>query len=194
MKHRHSRAELMAQVTLLSSQGASARAISRALGISRNTVRKLLLKHHRDREVEAPDALPRRPPRAPRARKPDAYEAPIAKLLERYPDITAQRVFEELGGMGYSGGYTAVKEHVRQIRPSKPLEPSLPTPVYGPGEMAECDWSPMAINFTHAPKATVQIFGYALVHSTRKHFELYERSDLCALMDGHTRTFARPLA
>ncbi len=76
-----------------------------------------------------------------------------------------------------------------RLRPKSRPEPSRPTTVHGPAEMAENDWSPHTIKFTHAPAAVVQVFAYVLIYSTRKHFALYERSDLHALMEGHVETF-----
>ncbi len=38
----------------------------------------------------------------------DPYRTVVDKLLKSFPDITAQRVFEELRGKGFTGGYTAV--------------------------------------------------------------------------------------
>lgn len=191
MKPWSTREELVAQVVTLACQQVSSRAIARALGVSRNTVRKLLAEHRRAREVEAVSALPRKPSRTPRPSKLDEFRPKIAELLERHPDITAQRVFEDLQAAGYRGGYTAIKEHVREVRPAPPPQASLPAPVYGPAEMAESDWSPYAIAFTHAPRSTVQVFAYTLNYSTRKHFAAYERCDVYALMDGHVATFER---
>lgn len=191
MRTWHTREELLAQVVTLACDGMSARAIARAVGASRNTVRKLL-EAHRDRRETAPKvALPRPPARAPRALKLDPFRPRIIELLDRYGDITAQRIFEELTADGYDGGDTQVKTLVRTLRPPKRPEPSWPTPVYGPGEMAESDWSPYVIDFTHAARTIVQACAYALVYSTRKHFSLHERSDIYALMDGHVRAFDR---
>ncbi|MBI5546015.1 MAG: IS21 family transposase [Deltaproteobacteria bacterium] len=191
MKLWNTREELVAQIVTLACQGVSARAIARALGVSRNTVRKLLAEHRQARDTEAASALPRKPRRAPRPSKLDDFQAKIGELLERHPDITAQRVFEDLRAAGYGGGYTAVKEHVRVVRPAPPPKASQPTPEYGPAEMAESDWSPYVIEFTHAPRSMVQVFAYTLNYSTRKHFALYERCDIYALMDGHVATFER---
>ena len=47
-----SREELAHQVTLLAKQGTSRRAIADALGVSRNTVRKLLAAHAQGRDTE----------------------------------------------------------------------------------------------------------------------------------------------
>ncbi len=191
MKEWTSRDELTYAAVTLASQGVSARAIARAVGVSRNTVRKILEAHRRGRADAAPDALARPRSRAPRATKLDAFQEQIDALLGRYPDVTAQRIFEDLVDAGYEGGYTAVKERVRTLRPAAPPEPSRPTPEYGPGEMAENDWSPYSIAFTHAPAATVQVFAYVLTHCRRKYFGVYERSDLYALMDGHVAAFDR---
>lgn len=191
MKRWGSRDELQAQVVILTCEGMSRRAIARALRVSRNTVRKLLATHEQARETDEHSALPQARLRAPQATKLDKYRNKIAELLDRYADITAQRVFEDLKAAGYEGGYTAVKEHVRKVRPKAKAQPSLATPTYGPGEMAESDWSPYTIEFTNAPSATVQAFAYMLTYSTRKHFALYEGSDMHALMDGHVATFER---
>ena len=115
----------------------------------------------------------------------------IAALLERYPVITAQRVFEELRGAGFDGCYSSVKTYVRKMRPKPRPEASKATPVYAAGEMAESDWSPHPIDFTNGTRTTVQVFSYVLTFSTRKSFRLYERSNFFALTDGHVATFER---
>lgn len=132
------RQELAHQVTLLAAQGESRRAIARALGVSRNTVRTLLAAHAKGREVPH-IAVTSRPARAPRPSKIDAWRPRVTALMARYADITAQRVFEILRGEGFDGGYTGVKRHVRAMRPPPRPTPSLTTPDYGPGEMAESD-------------------------------------------------------
>jgi transposase len=185
-----SREELVHQIALLAKQGESRRAIARALGVSRNTVRSLLAAHAEDREATHV-ALAPRPTRAPRASKLDAWRPRIAELMAKYADITAQRVFERLRSEGFDGGYTGVKRHVRAMRPPPKPTPSLSTPDYGPGEMAESDWSPYQITFTTGKTAIVQALSYVLVVSKRKYFGLYESNDLHALMDGHDRAFAR---
>jgi transposase len=113
----HSRAELVHQIVTLSRDGMSRRAIARALDVSRNTVRAVLAAHAQKR-VAPHTALPAPPARAPRAKKVDGFEETIAKLFERYPDITAQRVFEIVRGEGFKGGYTAIKRHIRKVRPA----------------------------------------------------------------------------
>lgn len=184
------REELVHQVLMLAKQGTPARAIARALGIGRNTVRRVLAALADGRE-SAHVAVAPRPPRAPRPSKLDAWRPRIVELVTRFPAITAQRVFEILRDEGFGGGYTAVKRCVRRMRPPPKPAPSLPTPVYGPGEMAESDWSPYEIQFTTGTTVVVQALSYVLVSSRRKYLGLYESNDLHALMAGHVHAFGR---
>jgi transposase len=181
--------KLVHDVVLLYRQGMSRRAISRALHISRNTVRHILARHGRTREA-APSALPR-PRQLFRPSKLDAYRPQVDELLRTYPDITSQRIFEELRGKGFEGGYTGVKELVRRIRPAPAPQPSLETSPRVPGDMGESDWSPFRVNFTHAPPMELQAFGYTLRYSTRKFYSFHEGNGLHPLMDGHRYAFER---
>ena len=69
--HWRSREELIHQVVVLTAQGMSRRAITRALGVSRNTIKKILRTHGRERD-DGHAALAAAPVRAPRSRKIDA--------------------------------------------------------------------------------------------------------------------------
>ena len=48
----------------------------------------------------------------------DRYKGVIQSRLEEFPLLSAVRVYEEVQAAGYEGGYTQVKEYVRQVRPS----------------------------------------------------------------------------
>jgi len=185
------REELEHQVITLDGQGMSWRTISVTCGVSRNTVKRIVRAHKR-RRGEPHCALEGPAPRAPRPSKVDPFLPRVQGLLEQYTDITAQRIYEILGEEGFTGGYTAVKKVVRRLRPKPKPAPSRATPVYEPGQMAECDWSPYDdIRFTDGSACKLQAFGYTLVHSRRKHFAFFLSSDLYALMDGHLQSFQR---
>ena len=184
------REELLHAVVTLDKQGDTRRAIARALGVSRNTVRAILVAHVEGREAPTL-AIPPAASRAPRPSKLDAFEPRVRELLARYPDITAQRVLEILKDEGFTGGSTRVKKRVRALRPPPRPTPSLETPDYAPGEMSESDWSPYKIDFTTGKSAIVQALSYVLVGSTRKYFSLHESNDLHALMAGTESAFAR---
>jgi transposase len=186
----NTREELVHQIVTLHRQGLAQRAITRTVGVSRNTVKAVLATHRRERD-EPTCALAPPSCRAPRASKLDAFQSRVAELLGRFPGITAQRVFEILTSEGFDGGYTAVKKHVRRVRPKPKPAPSLQAPDWGPGVMAESDWSPYSIVFRSGERAVVQAFSYVLSFSNRKLVRLYLQSDLHALMDGHVRAFDR---
>ena len=124
-----------------------------------------------------------------RPSKLDEHRGRIDELLKTFPDITAQRIFEELRAAGFAGGYTGVKTLVRTVRPKPGVTPSLETTVYGPAELAENDWSPYRIAFTPAPHRILQGFSCVLVNSHRKRHSFHDRADLHALMDGHVKAF-----
>jgi transposase len=176
-------------VVQLHNEGMSHRAIARALRISRNTVRQILAEHSRGR-VTIHSALPA-PRGEGRASKLDPFRPQIDELFRHYPDITAQRVFEILLEKGFEGGHSIVRELVRRIRPKPPPKPSLETLPREPGDIAECDWSPFKVDFTHAPAMTLQAFGYTLRWSTRKYYGFQEGNGLHPLMDEHRHAFER---
>lgn len=182
--------QLVHEVVLLDKSGMTWRAIARALHISRNTVRQIVLEHRDAREQ--PHSALAAGRSVVRPSKLDPFRGEVRKLLETYPDITAQRVFEILRGeKGYQGGDTIVKTLVRSLRPKKAPKPSLQTPPRVPGDMAECDWSPFPVTFTQAPPMTLQAFGYTLRFSTRKYYGFFESNGLHPLMDGHVHAFER---
>lgn len=172
---------------VLRRDGLAIRAIARVLGVSRNTVRRLLRGHRIQRDAGAPALRPKTT--SPRPSKLDEHTDAIHELLRRYPDITAQRVLEELRLKGYTGGYSILRERMRLLRPA-PVKISLPTPEYAPGEMGECDWSTYTLPFSTG-RRVVQVFLLVPVISRRKCFSLHASLDVHALMDGHVQAFTR---
>jgi transposase len=60
----------------------------------------------------------------PIARKLEPYRGIIHAHLQDFPLLTAERIFETIQASGYTGGYTQIKEHVRQIR-LRPIEEAV---------------------------------------------------------------------
>ena len=121
--------------------GTSMRKIAQTLRISRHTVKRVLTEHDGGRSGESPSSRRKRPSQL------DAYEATILALLERYPDITAMRVLEELRKEGFSGGYTIVKERVGRLRPHRRKQPVMRFET-SPGAQAQMDYATYTIDFT----------------------------------------------
>jgi transposase len=105
----------------LQRQGLSVSAIALQLGIDRKTVRKYLA-----RGLEVPVYGPRQP----RPRRIDPFVPYLRERVEAWPGLTGRRLFRELKERGYRGGYTAVTDALRALRPPAvpPFEVRFETP------------------------------------------------------------------
>jgi transposase len=164
--------------------GASFRAIARALGVNRKTVASVLHAYQQTREMPS-SALPRG--RARRSQL-DAYADMIAALLDRYPDITAVRLQEELRAKGFTGGYTIVKDWLRRVRPQPTHAPVVRFET-GPGVQAQMDYSSFDITFTEEGRRRVYAFSYILGYSRRRYLRFVESQDFTTTVREHVRAF-----
>jgi transposase len=134
-------------------QGLTVSAIARELGIDRKTVRKCIT-----RGLEPPAYGPRKP----RQRVIEPFVPYLRERVMAYPGLTGRRLWRELRERGYRGGYTAVTDQLRQLRPAPlaPFEVRFETP---PGAQAQVDFAQFQVVFTDEPAVTRIVWLFSLV-------------------------------
>lgn len=167
--------EFIVEIHVLSRQGLSVRAISRQLGISRNTVRKYL------RDQAKPAQYTERP------KRPSKLDPFKSYLLERQAAakphwIPAVVLFREIQAMGYDGGISLIKLFIGSKRDQK-TDPIVrfETP---PGQQLQIDFT--TIRRGKDPlKAFVATLSYS--RATYVHFSQHEDSQ--AWLEGIREAF-----
>ena len=131
-------------VIVLHGQGWSIRRLHREINISRKRIRRILESNSVLRDTTHCDEIK---PKNRRPSKLDPYKEFIVELLEKYSNITGQRVYEYLKDKGYEGEITIVRDYLKSIR-----QVGSKTPVRlvetDPGQRAAHDWSDYNIPFT----------------------------------------------
>ena len=134
-------------------QGLGVSAIARRVGIDRKTVRKYI-----ERGLEPPAYGPRKP----RPRQLEPFEAYLRQRVVAYPSLTGSRLLREIREQGYDGGYTAVTDFLREVRPrlAPPFEVRFETP---PGEQAQVDFAQFEVVFADEPGVVRKVWLFSLV-------------------------------
>ena len=112
---------------LQENNGLTASQIADELSLDRKTVTSWMVRECYE---------PRRSPR--RGGQLDSFYEIIKARLAKHHTLTATQIFQNLKNEGYAGGYTVVKDYVRQVRVVKP-EPFL-TLHFDPGQCAQIDF------------------------------------------------------
>jgi transposase len=169
-------------ILYLHGQGLSVSAIARRVGIDRKTVRKYI-----ERGLEPPSYGPREP----RPRQLEPFEAYLRQRVATYPGLTASRLLREIREHGYAGGYAAVTDFLREVRPSPvpPFEVRFETP---PGEQAQVDFAQFEVIFAEEPGAVRKIYLFSLVlgYSRLIWARFVAHQDLQTVLRCHMAAFA----
>ena len=121
--------EVYMELHAMRREGKSLRAIARATGLHRKTVRK----HLAEKELPHYHKGPRR----------ESILAPYVQAIEDLledDDYRATKVFELMKNQGYAGGYDTVKRHVRTIKARK-IRLAYARFETEPGRQAQFDWA-----------------------------------------------------
>lgn len=152
-------------------QGWSIRRLSAEYHISRRRISRILKEHeHQRREGVSILVKPQE-----RKSKLDPHRDDIHQLLEKFPDITAQRIYEQILERGYPGKISILEDYISKIRKGKAKE-VIRCVETAAGQRAAHDWSEYMIEFTSSSgkEQKVILFGYILGYSRRQYIEVVE--------------------
>ncbi|MDQ0445508.1 transposase [Methylobacterium persicinum] len=169
-------------------RGRAIKDIVRDLHVSRNTVRKVIRSGATafayEREVQP---LPKLGPwrdHLDRMLTANAGKPPRERL-------TLIRIFEALRGLGYEGGYDAVRRYAKGWKRTRTAvtAPAFVPLVFAPGEAYQFDWS-HEIVLIGGVTVTVKVAHVRLCHSRMPFVRAYPRESQEMVFDAHDRAFA----
>ena len=165
-------------------EGMSVREASRVFGLHRETVRKMLA-------YSAPPGYRRQTP--PKRPKLQAFTGVIDRIpdedhrVPRKQRHTAKRIFERLRDeYGFDGGYTVVKDYVREHRRQTK---EMFVPLSHPPGQAQCDFGE-AVVVIGGVQRKVHCFVLDLPHSDGCFVKAYPAETTEAFLDGHVSAFS----
>jgi transposase len=169
-------------------KGKTIKEIARDLGVSRNTVRKVLRSGETSFEYER--TVQPRP-------KLGRWTAELDALLEgnaaksAREQLTLIRIYEELRGRGYAGSYDAVRRYAgRWAKQHGQAMAAAYVPLsFAPGEAYQFDWS-HEIVLLSGVTVTVKVAHLRLCHSRMLFVRAYPRETQEMVFDAHDRAFA----
>jgi transposase len=169
-------------------QGKTIKEIVRELHVSRNTVRKVVRSGATAFEYER-ESQPR-PRIGPWQAALDGILASNETKAVR-ERLTLIRIFEELQGLGYEGGYDAVRRYARGWRREQVSSSAAAfVPLsYAPGEAYQFDWSHDVV-LINGVTVTVKVAHVRLCHSRMLFVRAYPRESQEMVFDAHDRAFA----
>ena len=166
----------------------SIKEIARELHVARNTVRKVIrsgetiFEYSRDKQP-----LPKLGP----------WKAELDRLLTANSAVSTRerltmvRLFEELRGVGYEGGYDAVRRYARAwaVETAAAKVDAYVPLSFAPGEAYQFDWSHEIVLMNGLPM-TVKVAHVRLCHSRMMFVRAYPRESQEMVFDAHDRAFA----
>src|ERR1700757_4633736 len=169
-------------------KGKTIKEIARDLKVSRNTVRKVLRSGETSFEYER--GVQPRP-------KLGRWTAELEQILSANAvrpareQLTLIRIFEELIGRGYSGGYDAVRRYARRwAKQHGQATAAAYVPLsFAPGEAYQFDWSHEVVLLSGAT-VLVKVAHVRLCHSRMLFVRAYPRETQEMVFDAHDRAFA----
>ena len=153
--------------------------IASQLGVHHYTVERVLSEAGVERERQ----------HQRRASKLDPYVALITETLERFPTLTAARLFDMVKARGYPGGPDHFRHRIAQLRPRRPREAYLRLRTLA-GEQAQVDWAHFGKLTIGRAERPLMAFVLVLSYSRYPFVRFYLGASLPSLIRGHVEAFS----
>ena len=163
--------------------GVSKAEFSRRFGVSRRTSHEWVVTGQLDRDLSS--GATRYSPRPPVPHKLDPYRRIIDARLEEFPELSEQRLFDEIRAAGYRGRYRRVRDYVRSVRPRPEVEAvgRFETPA---GHQGQADFATFSLPWGRRHALVV-----VLSHSRLLWLCFYCRQTMAVLIEGLEGAFAQ---
>ncbi len=154
--------------------------ISRLLRIHRKTVRHAL------ESVLKPPLNEARGRRAESKLEP--FKTYITDRLKEYPNLTGAKILMEIQKQGYGGGYTILKDYIKQMRVGKQPSAFLRLETQ-PGEYAQVDWANIGHIVIGKAKRQLSCFVMVMSYSRMMYIEFTLSQCIEDFMAAHVNAF-----
>jgi len=171
------KAEEFFMIRDLHQQGLSISQISRETGYHRDTVRKYI----------AAQTTPTLKKRGEIVSKLDPFKDYIHQRISEYP-LHASRIYHEIQGQGFTGGYTIVKDYIRKIRPPE-IIPAVLRYETKPGVQAQVDWTECEHIEEDGHVRKVYCFSMILGYSRMRFMEYTFTTNISTFIQCHLHAF-----
>ena len=190
--------ETRALIARLREAGLGARAISRKLGLSRNSVRDIL-DPQRKKKRKAKEADDKHKPPAGGEQLLDRFKGEIEALLLKDEELKKENptarplstrlVLKALRKLGYTGGRTILDEHLRRLRgPRRRTAKAFRRFETEPALEAQQDWTEYRVKIS-GKLVRVQLFSMILAWSRMQFLRAFLDQRLPTLLWGHVAAF-----
>ena len=172
--------ETRVQISYYHQQGLSYREIARKTGHDRRTVK---------RYAENPELIGQGRMKVKRASVLDPYVPMIESWLDDDGEYQASWIFDRIRKLGYTGGYTIVKDLVRKTKCENSRIAYIRFETE-PGRQAQVDFGDFKVVQAEGGERTIYLFSMVLGFSRAPYCEFVDRCDMTSFLDAHQKAFA----
>jgi transposase len=167
-------------INFLHRQGHSYREIARKTGRDRRTVK---------RYADNPELIGAGRAKVKRPSILDRFKPMVEGWLKEDPDYRASWILDQLRKLGYTGGYTIVKDLVQEIKQENSRIAYIRFETE-PGRQAQVDFGDFKVVEADGSEKTLYMFSMVLGFSRAPYCEFLDRCDMTSFLDAHQRGFA----